>query len=457
MVSNTDDFGELRSLIQAAPSSQVWARLCELLASWPEPQRREAAMPYVQDHLRRIGWAQFDATAPQEWLHQLNRGELDGVLLELPVKVELLGGLDVFQAQHWSRGPWSRLRSLSLRHTAREPAVISALGQASWPALESLDLRACQLDDEAMEALSRWRLPSIKSLEVGFNQFSHRGLEALCSSEWWPQLEELSLGHASLSSHTMQLLVDAGKSATSLKALTISRWPFDWPTARALGDAPWAHRIERLALNACGLGPDELGALFVGVGWAGLVDLELGNNRFGALAMRVLDRLDGFESLDRLSLSYNNLGPEQVTSSALLARARHLSTLDLSRNPLGDVGIERLSGAQEWGALRHLELTGTQLGPAGAWSVARAPWCARLESLALSANGLGAPGISALLKGVTWPALARLELKMTRCEQASFEHLLMSEALPALTHLDLSLNNLSPIEPGSHAGVQIIL
>lgn len=456
MVSNTDDFGELRSLIQAQPSSQVWARLCELLASWPEPQRREAALPYVQDHLRRVGWAQFDAAAPQEWLHQLNRGELDGVLLELPVKVELAGGLDVFQAQHWSRGPWSRLRSLSLRHAPREPAVISALGQASWPALARLDLRACQLDDEAMQALSRWRLPSIKALDVGFNQFGRAGLEALCSSDWWPQLEELSIGHSSLSSHTMQLLVEAGQQARDLKALKIERWPFDWPTARALGDAPWAHRIERLALNACGLGPDELGALFVGVGWHSLVDLELGNNRFGALAMRVLDRLDGFEDLERLSLSYNSLGPEQVATSALLARARSLSTLDLSRNPLGDVGVERLSVAQEWSALKHLELTGAQLGPAGAWSVARGPWRVGLESLALSANGLGEPGINALLKGVRWPALTRLELKMTRCEQASLERLLNSEALPALRKLDVSLNNLSEALPLPRADVSVL-
>lgn len=447
---NANDFGELRSLLQQTPSAHGWERLKELLARWPEPERQQSALPYVQDHLRRPPWSSLEAGLGVDWLTSLNRGELDGALLSLPARVDAAAvNMDVFQAQHWSRGEWSRVRHLNLRHAERPAAVLMALSQASWPALESLDLRACSLDDEALAALARWKMPKLKSLDIGFNAFGEAGLMALAGSSFWPSLESFSLGHTQMSAHMMQLLAQATQGALALKQLRIERWPFDWPTARALGDAvSLISRLESLAIYGAGLGADELGALFIGSYWPKLKALDLGHNRLGGVALRVLDRLDGLDQLERFGLSQNNINAEQLGQSRLLASMRQLRALELMRNPIGDRGVELLASMQSWSSLESLDVSGCQLSAVGASHIKRGPWCERLEHLSLNANPLGADGFNALFKGSFWPSLKRLELKVTQCDEACAWWLMraVGQCAPQLQTLDLSLNSLGQVQ-----------
>jgi hypothetical protein len=60
-------FGELRSLLQEAPSEEVWERVCEQLDLWPPEALEAVALPYVLEHVAR--WpATVERLAPLRWM-----------------------------------------------------------------------------------------------------------------------------------------------------------------------------------------------------------------------------------------------------------------------------------------------------------------------------------------------------------------------------------------------------
>ncbi len=46
-------FGELRSLLHGEPDEHRFEALCQMIDVWPDPSRREVAIPYSIDQLAR--------------------------------------------------------------------------------------------------------------------------------------------------------------------------------------------------------------------------------------------------------------------------------------------------------------------------------------------------------------------------------------------------------------------
>ena len=46
-------FGDLRSLLHGEPDEHRFENLCHMIDRWPDPSRREVAIPYAIDQLAR--------------------------------------------------------------------------------------------------------------------------------------------------------------------------------------------------------------------------------------------------------------------------------------------------------------------------------------------------------------------------------------------------------------------
>ncbi|MEM1347742.1 MAG: hypothetical protein AAGI01_04235, partial [Myxococcota bacterium] len=202
-----DRFGDVRSLLQQAPSPQHWRALCQAVAEWDGPEFEERVLPYILDGL--ASWPLRLRRAPMRWLDGLARGArlpwapmvkvLDltdfglrnedmHTLAHAPalehLEVLILDGNDIGikGVRYLSESPEVRsLRVLSLQGARVDAEGARAITATPYFAsLERLVLRDAQLHTEAVEYLAHTdQLHALRELDLSHNGMRHKAAEVL--------------------------------------------------------------------------------------------------------------------------------------------------------------------------------------------------------------------------------------------------------------------------------------
>lgn len=344
-------FGELRSLLQEAPSEALWWRLCEHLDLWSEEPLAQLAAPYVAEHLER--WPDgVRREAPDRWLTS-----------------RLLAPL----ANH-----------IALRGYAEPLSQLAASPRAPAP---SLDMSLCGLSAAQLDGLlSTPCLEGVRALDLSLNTLGAEVLPILARS---PQLAALHTLDLSLN----RLFYEAGSGGLrdlalpQLRALNLS---FNMPlTIDDLLAAPCAGQLEQLDLRHTSLRDDALVSIAAG-GLPSLRSLKLSGNSFGERGLRALLASTHLSSLEHLDAP-TSLGALPMSRSALFA------LLDASAMP----ALRTMS--LHLGASRCERLYEDDLA-----RLTHHPGLARVNSLTIGAAD--APRLRALLASPHLGALAELEV-----------------------------------------------
>jgi uncharacterized protein (TIGR02996 family) len=234
--------------------------------------------------------------------------------------------------------------------------------------LEELELNGTGLTDRGLIGLCRSpHLARVHTLELANNAFSAEGMQALGSATFGPRLHYLDLPHCGFDGSALEAL--AGGTFPALRVLDVSGHAVGDDALRALVAAPFFRALEVFWADDCGLGTGIVEAI-AGLGFIGLEDLSLSDNRLGPRAAAVL-----------------------VRSKA----ATRLQILHLARNPLGTAGVLELAGA-DLPRLRHLDLLGIRLGKEEVLALVKAPWRKQLTQLDLSEDCVGERGAELLIE-----------------------------------------------------------
>lgn len=156
-------FGELRSLLQQPPSSQVWDAMIALFGGWHHEALANLAIPYALEHLER--WPDDITREAEPW-------QTGALLLISP---------DSYQH------PQLRLiNALTITHRGiGAPQLASLLAWPGLPQLRSLSLRANDLTDAEAAAIAACpHLSGLRALDLSNNQITDVGAAALASSPY---------------------------------------------------------------------------------------------------------------------------------------------------------------------------------------------------------------------------------------------------------------------------------
>ena len=184
----TDRVGELRSVLQGAPSDGTWQALVDHLQQWPRDEATSRELiPYLERHL--ISWPDALRIAPNAWILDLFEGREAAPLRlarELHLPPELAARLDADAAERMTRAPQlaalrvlrldhARLGNVGTRHLASCPHLAN---------LRELSLAHCRLGDASARALARApQLAGLERLALGGNRFTEAGWQALHGAE----------------------------------------------------------------------------------------------------------------------------------------------------------------------------------------------------------------------------------------------------------------------------------
>jgi hypothetical protein len=225
-----DVFGDLRSLLQAAPSEHAWDVLCDMfgrLERSPERERvQQEFIPYAESCLAT--WPTTLRVAPMPWLREV----MDGRDAPLGLQLARVLRLDTDVARVAN---------------ARNLAKCAQLAQ-----IERLDLSPCAASASALNhLLSGAFVPALRHLAL-----RHDAPAAALDHS-----PELRLTSAAL--YAEQLILDAPSQDATLSQLTeleLATQSTAVPQAKwvALLHAPWFNELERLTLM--NIPPDELWA-----------------------------------------------------------------------------------------------------------------------------------------------------------------------------------------------------
>jgi len=455
-LSHSDQFGDLRSLLQGQPNLERWSALCAHVYQHGHALD-QAHWVYLREHLKR--WPLELCAMPQDWIDELfdERGgpwlqicrqlcwderDIEPDHVDELVYSPWLRHLESLSIARTRRPVWARfnltdegavaltqsenfheLRRLSLcGHHLRPDSVQRIVTGDRFPWLEHLDLSFNQLAFLRATADAPWTLPLLKSLTLRDVELTFAGLEQLSrQSERLPALEALDL-----SAHAFDVEAITGPLRgfqwANLKALTLSGW--------ALGDsgaltllARLDPSLARLDLSYNGLSNVTLNAL--ADGHVALRRLDLSGNALGGANLAAL--LSKLNHLEQLSCSNCLLDAAQASQLWLSPTLMGLKRLDISSQPIQTSELEALLNEVERPELVELKLSRMGLTDDGARALSRAPALSRLEVLDISQNMISAQGLELLLGSEHLRGLTRLiadgnPLEMTQAQELISRH-----------------------------------
>lgn len=359
-------FGELRSLLQQAPSEAVWEALCALLESvTPSPRFEEVERPYLESHLR--SWPDALRVAPAGWVTPIFM-DAPSPLLQWARVVDLrahyLYGEPIWQLAHHAdmRG----VTALWLADNNLGDQEARTLAQASsLRALRHLSLDSNDLFEEGARALaSHGALASLESLSAGDTHIGSQGFLHLTCSPLLPSLQALDLHFAAITHEPFiaalrrcwlptlthldlsnnPLRVEALLSLLScaglprLRSIGWSRNTLTDEGAVALASQATLGGIVRLALAADLLTDRGAIALLRSPHLASLRALDLSQNMLTDDVLLALPRIQA--PLEALDLSYCSMITDE--GLAALEPPKTLAWLNLRYTGVSAAGVERL-------------------------------------------------------------------------------------------------------------------
>lgn len=200
-MTNTEQFGDLRALVNSAPSGDTWDALCDALDGWDDDSIQQIVAPYLAAHLDR--WPDGLRLAPLRWLERAAaRQPVPALSLTRAVCItpDTAPERASLNLQDLSNTAWwaalteltlascgltpdavallpSGLRALSLSYNAGlSDAGVERLCARSWPALLALDLSGCKIGDSGLWELAASRaMPRLKRLILRHNAATSEG------------------------------------------------------------------------------------------------------------------------------------------------------------------------------------------------------------------------------------------------------------------------------------------
>lgn len=343
MRQDTDNahFGELRSLLQRAPSEGVWSRLCRVIEAWGRAEFEARALPYVRDHLKR--WPDHLRRAPQRWADDLLRG----------------------QGDVW---PWSITRTLELR---------------SVPLDELVELEDQPAEgDRALELLLQTEaLYSVTHLMLTDLGITDEGCARLLEYPGISRLRSLRLQGNHLGAEGVSRIART-KALSELVALDLraNHWGGYEEAIAQLAHSRALRGLESLDIE-CDLTPQDLEALLTTSNFPELRHLGLEGcfhqvaieaDEFSELHAGMLNRAITLPRLTSMSLANNMLTDVEVEEIIASPWVERLTELDLAWNDLEDHGVGALTQCDALADLTSLSLRGCPVGEQGAQELARA-------------------------------------------------------------------------------------
>jgi hypothetical protein len=402
-VAEAFDFGELRSLLQQAPSEALWEQVCALVFPAKWEKAADQWLPYAEGYLDR-SWPDALRTLPIKWasrkrppsalqlvrharLEGLTPGQLGSVVELLGAaamqiaQVSLSGGraLDAQEAVIFWRALEGTLREVRMvKHNLTGPMGLEMAQTAALEGLRSLELREVWMRADAMDALlGSGRLGALRRL----------WLERMSQS--WPMPLVEALEASGLSAQLEVLALIDTQLEASLQPLSRQ----DWPALREL--------------RLCGV-------------------------RLDVAALSML--LQAAPQVDALYIGENGL-PDAAVAALRQDSARRFTRLDVSRNHFTPLGLEQLLEAPVCASLRELALswisTGSMAGET-LWQSAFAPGLERLHLRSMPSAALFWSGLA----GQELPRLHTLELRGGLLDHNAGAALAQA-SLPALRRLEV--------------------
>ena len=207
-----DVFGEYRSLLGRAPSSDVFAALIELYRQ--HGRLEDYIWRYVQDHLsrwparieRRLSFEHVEKLRSR--LRRMTARELslyNGVFFDEDYQDlgDIIAVIKRMPHLTYLRAPY-----LSLKGEAEEPLRDFWRRCAALAQLRVLDMRYAGLDDDMLRLLETGSWPSLESLYLQHNPFGAEGLGYLIQSGVLRTLKVLDLRHVPIRLEGAQLLAN---------------------------------------------------------------------------------------------------------------------------------------------------------------------------------------------------------------------------------------------------------
>jgi hypothetical protein len=442
-------FGDVRSILQQAPSAHGWALLCDRIDRMDPERANHEAIPYA---LRGLdGWPDTLRVSPNVWTDSIAAGALPAGA-ELTRALTLDGkALNTQRAANLARwaeqAPIARLRiqggSVSYK------ALMALLNNASWPALRALECD-CELPPAtftalkigaqhlAIEALSLRGVPSeyasasveevtalakspivrgLRTLRLGISAQRSEPLVALRDAPWWWQLEELELRAYVLQPEQQRALLGRGEDPGWERLHTLKLGNFPATNTRAVEFADIAQRMPALRTLGIHLLPVEPIWRILNAPWPALDTVVL--ERIPSDDPASIKGFTGWElpTLRHLDLQFTSFGDIRTSHGAPHAilsspAASALETLVLRGGYMDDARLPIVC-AHLPATLTALTIAQNDLGPEGARSLATRPLPA-LRSLSLHNISSPREGMDALYAASWWPQLEHLALHSAR-------------------------------------------
>ena len=384
-MSNTPDFGDLRSLLNQHHTPQVWDQLCHWISAFDDEASKQRILPYIEGHL--LKWSDQERLAPREWIKSL------------------LGKEKV---------PWIFIaRSISLRGWDRA-------ARRSWRN-NTLDLKTFS---------DRQELEHIHFIDLGHNNMADSELEPLLKSAHLNNLLGLDLQRNELTKASLELLA-ASPLRLHLKELSLRQNKLGGEGLKMLLARPWP-ALKKLDLNSVELEDDAL-ELLTSKHLPALEHLDLGKNAFKAASPNALD----LPSLHTLILEQCELGEAGAKILGGKRSLSQLSQLSLWSCAINDEGLISLLQRQDMSKLQELNL-GKNLLSARAVEVLCQSALPSLKSLNLYSNPLDNQCYLKLSKASWLPQLEQLLLGADQANSTGKKALQKSALLPTNVHLSLS-------------------
>lgn len=223
---------------------------------------------------------------------------------------------------------------------------------------------------------------------------------------------------------------------TGLRGLTLNVAGIRAAGAEALAASTTLGRLESLDLSSNTIGQAGAQAIAGAVVFRNLRTLVLRNNALGPLGALAISMSPNFRQLTTLDLAANQLGTHGARALAG-GRLRGLVSLNLGLNGLdAEAALVLASSPFPLASIERLTLTANNIGDAGLRALSESPRLARLTTLEVAGNDLGGAGIQAvcdsphLLRLVTVDAGFNLNLPES-ARQALAAFLARNRARPA--------------------------
>jgi uncharacterized protein (TIGR02996 family) len=314
-------------------------------------------------------------------------------------------------AERLARSPYlGRLRWLSLEPspTLLTPLGIRTLTGAGWfRELQELSLHDRFSDDSFQELCRSRPFPNLHTLNLTDNVFSLASWQCFAQSRSFPALRRIDLSRSDLSEGRGAALAEARE--LQLAALDLSACAIGNAGAEALVTAPWIETLLRLNLRQNDLGPRAVVAIGSCRRFTRLKHLDLSFCQPGVRGLQAIAANPALRGLTALHLYCNpeqnpGLTPEHLQRFLARLDLPHLRHLSLSGRPVGSAVAELT--APKFATLTRLELADCQLTNAGVHALLTTPTLQNLIELDLTGNRL-TTGLKPLVDAATLPQLVR--------------------------------------------------